>query len=287
MNISMLSGLAALGLATLPAISSTTLAEAVETPVSPAAITAAFSPGSASASASTSGQAPVSFQVVQIVTEDKLTLAGSWFAPRKKGQPVPGVVLVHDAGSDRSSMDGVADRLRKDGFAVVSVDLRGHGESASSDLDWSALDEGEQNAQWAFAQRDVNAAVNWLLAQNDVHSTRLTVVGHGAGCALAVRHMRDDENAIAVALIEPKAECFGFKVNRDLADLEGLPTYIVASREAGKQGTEAMVQEANSNSGDEPFVELWLTTPPILTSRKTASRVSGFLKEHALPKKGK
>ncbi len=274
MNISMLSGLAALGLATLPAFSSTTPAGAAETNVATATTVAA--------------PAPIAFEAVRIVTKDKLTLAGSWFAPRKKGQPVPGVVLVHDAGSDRSTMDGVADRLRKDGFAVVSVDLRGHGESASGDLDWSALDDGEQKAQWAFAQRDVNAAVDWLLSQDDVHSTRLTVVGHGAGCALAVRHMRDDENAIAVALIEPSAECFGFKVNRDLADLEGLPTYVVASREEGKQGTEAMVQEANSNSSDdEPFVELWLTQPPILTGRKTAARVSGFLKEHALPKKGK
>lgn len=229
---------------------------------------------------------PDSGEAVEVTTKDKQTLKASWYAPRKKNRQVPGVMLVHDAGADRFSMNSLAERLQKDGFAVLSLDLRGHGESKTEELDWSALDEDARKAQWAYAQRDVDAGVRWLLSQDNVHSTRLTLVGHGAGCALAVRHMRDDDNAIAVALLEPSPESFGFEVDKDLIDLEGLPTYVVAPRDA-EEATEAMVSEANSLAGGDPFVELWLTRPPILEDRKTAAKVSNFLELHAFPKKGK
>jgi len=224
---------------------------------------------------------------VEIATKDHLKIVASWYAPRKKGRPVPGVLLIHDANSDRRSMRVLAERIHKDGLAVLSIDLRGHGQSKTKNLDWAKMDPSEQAAQWAFAQRDVDAAVDWLLAQKNVHSTRLALVAHAAGCALAVRHARDDENTVAVALIEPPQKCYGFDVKADILDLEGLPTYIVAPRGSSEHATEAMVQAANSVSGGNPFIELWLKRPPVLEDRKTASRVSSFLLQHAMPKKGR
>ena len=290
MNITLLpgplrAGLVALCCAALP-LSASGISVAAEANASSPAVPTPLLPSVAGALDSTRG-AKGDCQTVEITTEDKLKLKASWYPPRKKGRPVPGVVLIHDAGADRSTMGIIAERLRKDGFAVIAVDLRGHGESKTDDLDWNQLAEDEQKAQWAFAQRDVDATVDWILAQDNVHSTRLALVGHGAGCALAVRHMRDDDNAVAVALIEPRPKSYGFEVHKDLVDLEGLPTYVVAPRDAEQESTEAMVEEANSLAGGDPFVELWLTRPPVLEDRKTAKKVSNFLKLHAMPKKGR
>ena len=282
MKASMLSGLTALCIATLPAVATT--------PAPTAEPSGEAATKSSSAPAFVPPARPLVLldaEEVELKTRDKLTLKASWYEPRKKKRQTPGVVLVHDAGADRASLDVLATRLQKEGFAVLSVDLRGHGGSKTEALDWDKLNDEDRKAQWAFAQRDVDAAVDWLLDQDNVHSTRLSLVGHGAGCALAVRHMRDDDNAVAIALIEPSPKVFGFEVDKDLVDLEGLPTYVVAPRDGDEEGTKAMVEEANSISGGDPFVELWLTRPPILEDRKTAAKVSGFLEQHAMPKKGK
>ncbi len=187
-------------------------------------------------------------EAVRLTTRDKLSLAASYFAPRTRGDSkVPGVLLVHDAGSSRESVASLALYLQRKGYGVLTLDLRGHGESAGKELDWSKLDEKGRQSAWAFAARDLDAAASYLLKRKEVHAANLSIVGVGAGGALALRHAMDDDATRAVVLIDPPAEVYGFDMTEGIADLGGLPTLVVASKDCRDraQGMQADAQEAN------------------------------------------
>lgn len=227
---------------------------------------------------------------IVLTTDDKLSLVGTWWAPRAK-QGTPGALLIHDAGGQRRDLAEYGERLHKMGFAVLSVDLRGHGESAGQELDWSELDGPARERAWAFATRDLKAGAEFLRAQKSVHSASLVVIGYGSGTTLAARHAVRDENVRAVALLAPPTEpaaMFGFQLAKDLDDLGGLPTYVSVSRE-GRDAIQAMAEAGQKSNGGVEFITISvLKGAPIdlLTDSKEASELGRWLKEKAFPSKG-
>jgi len=221
---------------------------------------------------------------VEIETSDGLKLFGSFYEPKRRS---PAAVLVHNAGADREELAAIAARLYKQGFGVLTFDIRGHGESKCAKADWESFDESGRKKLWAQGMRDIRAAADWILEQKSIHSTSLSLVGHGSGCALVTRHAKEDENVISLTLLAPREEDMGFDVRGDLEILNGLPTYVVTPR---KNGAEKMVQEANALAGDQPYIELFLATPKaanVLDDRKVPNRVSSWMKDIARPRKGR
>jgi dienelactone hydrolase len=247
-----------------------------------AALAAPFLAGEAAAMLGSGRLAP---EVVRIKTGDGQALEGSFYKPG--AGRAQAVILVHDAGADRSQLEPVADKLSKQGFGVLTLDLRGHGASKTARLDWDKLSEAEKKGIWSFTPRDLDAAAEWLLGQPTIHSTSLSLVGYGAGCAIAVRHARSDENVVCMALLAPNAEDYGFDVRADIQTLEGLPTFVVTAKD---DEAERMALEANASSSGNPYVELFfspakLSTP--LDDKALPARVSSWLADKAMPKRGR
>lgn len=86
---------------------------------------------------------------VALHTSDGILLQG-WYAPGL-APGVPGIVVAHGLGANRSDVLPIAVWLHAAGFAVLSVDFRGHGESGDG-----AVSFGYREA------RDVRAAVDEL-----------------------------------------------------------------------------------------------------------------------------
>jgi dienelactone hydrolase len=185
----------------------------------------------AASPAQASSKAAPEVEPVRLVASDDVELRGDYYPPYKGQDRAPAVLLIHDAGADRTVYAAFAERLQRKGLGVLAIDLRGHGQSADEDNAWEGLDEAKRTSQWTYALRDVEAAAQWLSDRRELHASNLTLVGHGAGAALALRQAGRDERVRAGILIEPKLESFGFELADDLADVEGLPLQIVASRE--------------------------------------------------------
>jgi len=235
----------------------------------------------AAAAASSNKSAPP--ENVEIKTNDGVKLAASFYKPSERA---PAVLVLHDAGGSRAQVEPFAERLQKQGFGVLTVDLRGHGGSKTDKLDWDKLSEDEKKSTWSFAPRDVDAAAAWVLAQQNIHSTSLSILGVGSGCALAVRHAKNDENVVSLALLAPHTQDFGFDVRADIKALAGLPTFLAAPKD---DEAERMAIDANTSSGN-PFVEFVLAPAKgttVLEDKKLPMRVAAWLGEKALPKKGK
>ena len=99
------------------------------------------------------GLPPSGFEPVTLQTADNLTLA-AWYARPKNGSAV---ILMHGAGGSREAVREVAEFLAANGFGVLALDMRGHGQS-----------EGDTNRFGWLGSRDVQAAVSYLEEQEDV-----------------------------------------------------------------------------------------------------------------------
>lgn len=214
---------------------------------------------------SPASSAPLAARVVSGVerveiaaSDDKRPLIGSFWAPKTSGSNVaPGVVLVHQPGRNREDLVEIAVRLHKQGFAVLSIDLRGHGESVGHDKPWTEVSEEEQARIWTFAVRDVKGSAAWLQKQPGVHSSNVSLVGDRGGCTLVVRHATRDENVRAIVLVDPPREQMGFNLARDLEVLAGLPTLIAASKDTQTSAQAIADESAKANDGLK-YVEIAL-----------------------------
>ena len=117
-------------------------------------------------------------RVVDIETYDGTVLKGTYFAAAKPG---PGVLLFHQSNRTRTSWDDVARQLAAAGMHVLSVDVRGHGDTGGKFDNWSGAKWKEARKQWWPV--DLNAAFEFLVSQAGV--TR-DVVGIGGAGLLGV-----------------------------------------------------------------------------------------------------
>lgn len=224
--------------------------------------------------------------------EDKRALVGSFWAPKAaSGQIAPGVVLVHQPGGKRDDLAEVAARLHKQGFAVLALDLRGHGESVGKDKPWTELTEEEQTRTWAFALRDLRGGAAWLAKQSGVHSSNVCMVGDRAGCTLVVRHATRDETVRALVLLDPPREQLGFNLAKDIEALAGLPTLIAATKES-QSSAQAIAAEGEKANDGMKYIEIAVfkgvavSTPTEIDKNLTA-QIAKFLADKAMLKKAK
>jgi len=223
-------------------------------------------------------------------SDDKRTVVGSFWAPKSSGGAIaPGVVLVHQAGGSREDMTEVAVRLQKQGFAVLAIDLRGHGESVGADKPWSEQSEDEQTKSWTFALRDVKGAAAWLQKQHGIHSSNVSLLGDRAGCTLVVRHATRDENVRAIVLLDPPREQMGFNLAKDIETLAGLPTLIAASKDTQSNAQAIADESAKANDGLK-YIEIAVFKGVSMTSeidKNLPSQIAKFLADKTMPKKAK
>ncbi|UCD29069.1 MAG: alpha/beta hydrolase, partial [Planctomycetota bacterium] len=114
---------------------------------------------------------------VTFVAEDEITIVGTYTSPnlrKKKNEKAPIAILLHMYNSDKSAFDPLIPYLHKAGFAVLAIDMRGHGESQSA-----------RNSFGVYERRDVLGAVEWL-SDTGYEPGDIGVLGISIGGAAAI-----------------------------------------------------------------------------------------------------
>ena len=225
---------------------------------------------------------------VDISVSSELSLKASFYVPKGE-ERAPAALLIHDAGSNRASLADLAESMWKEGYAVMTLDLRGHGESINKDVgDYKLLEtDKERESLWAFATRDIEQSARWLRSDKRVHSSNLSVVGVGAGTALAVRQASRDENVRTVTLLNPKAKVLGFDLVADMHEIEGLPTFFYATKES-KDQVEALAKSIQEELSAEFIACSTLKAKKdaeILADKKLARTLTRSLSDLTFPQK--
>lgn len=244
-------------------------------------------PSTAPGTRPSTGTAAPDCEAIQLRTQDEQRLAASFFPPRGRREArSPAAILVHDAGRSRSDMVELAGALQKRGFAVLTLDLRGHGESRTDEVAFLPDDAGAAERLWAFTLRDLESAASFLRSRSEVHASNLSLVGVGAGAAIAARHAVRDGNARAVVLISPREENLGFNLLADVKGLGGLPTLILAGRDQ-KPGADRLAEAGNSAEGLQYIEVAVLRTNGIgiLTDARLPREVTRHLQDNVAAKR--
>jgi alpha-beta hydrolase superfamily lysophospholipase len=114
---------------------------------------------------------------VTFITEDNITITGNYWDGGENT-----ILLLHMMPAVKESWNTFADILHKQGWSVLAIDERGHGESTKSGtLDYAKFSDTEQQQKIL----DVRAAHNWLVSNN---RNLTAIVGASIGANLALQH---------------------------------------------------------------------------------------------------
>lgn len=151
-----------------------------------------------------------------VLAADGTTLVGSYYPPATA--PAPAVLLLHMTGGQKEDWAFLATRLQEAGYAVMALDLRGHGESSGT-VDWTtAPDDGER--AWVA-----------LATQREVDKQRTAIVGAGIGANLALAVAAAEPQVRAVALLSPLPDDQGVPSGEAISTYGERPLLIVVSEE--------------------------------------------------------
>jgi pimeloyl-ACP methyl ester carboxylesterase len=200
---------------------------------------------------------------MRVETRDGKVLIGDFYSPPAKKnaeERAPAALLLHGAGGNRTGFATLAEALARSGMAVLAIDLRGHGESATNEDSFQNLDEASRSNLWTFAVRDLQAAVQWLRDQPGVHGAALNLFGFAEGASLAAHYALADETVRSLTLLDPHSGAAFpspvFDLAEDLRQLEGLPLKLVSQR------THKAQLDALLTALDEPaWIEVELLKP--------------------------
>jgi pimeloyl-ACP methyl ester carboxylesterase len=108
---------------------------------------------------------------IRLRSADGVSLAGTYWPGN--APDAPGVLLIHGSDSSREAMAGNAAWLAGQGYAAMTVDLRGYGESDSA-----------RHSFGMFESRDAAAAFAWLKQRQK--GAQVAVIGGSLGGAAAL-----------------------------------------------------------------------------------------------------
>jgi len=148
------------------------------------------------------------------IAPDGAQLAVAYYPPIVR--PAPAVLLLHMLGRSKADWDSFACNLQKQGYAVMAMDLRGHGASTGP-VDWTKADD------------DTLAAWQVLSSRPEVDVTRTAIVGASIGSNLALIAGAAEPRVKAVVALSPGEDYMGLKPGDTIASFGVRPVLLVAS----------------------------------------------------------
>ena len=225
--------------------------EAASTPAEAASATAVPAPTEPAATPTPPATAlPEATSAVAVLTEER-TFEGANGLPLRAtltrpddDQPHPGVILLHMLNSRRGVWAdlGVSEALASDGFTVLALDMRGHGETGGA-MDWTLAEEDLQRVWEAFA------------ALPAVDAARTAVVGASIGANMALVTGANEPQVATAVLLSPGLDYRGVMTDDRIADWGTRPLLIVASNEDSYAADSAVALA--DLAGDTAVLELY------------------------------
>jgi acetyl esterase/lipase len=164
---------------------------------------------------------------IEIQAADGVTLVGDLYNAELNVQ-TPAVLLMHMYNGQRGDWRSLIPALTAQGFRVVNVDLRGHGDS-SGKRDWQA------------AVTDVQAWLDWMHSQPSIVPEKIAIVGGSVGANLALVGCANDTDCVTAVALSPGLDYFGITTSEAVEPgLRQRSALILASRGDNPSGKDVV-----------------------------------------------
>lgn len=129
---------------------------------------------------------------VNFETTDGFSIYGTFYPGGGKA-----IILLHMLSRERSTWNSFAEKLNENGYTVLSIDLRGHGQSVIQN---GVTRTFSQFSDYDFQSMvmDVQAAKDFLVSRD---SSEIGLVGASIGANVALRHAAIEGNTEAVRVL--------------------------------------------------------------------------------------
>jgi len=166
---------------------------------------------------------------ITFTTEDGLIQVGTFYpAKDKKG---PAVILIHMLGGSRKDWKIAAEHLQKNGYAVLTFDLRGFGESITTrdgkKLDWETFTEEDYQKMI----KDVGSAVDFLTGQTGVDDKRIGIIGAALGANIGLNYaVMNGQNIKTIICVSANFNYQGIKTQDEVQAYGDRPAMFCCSK---------------------------------------------------------
>jgi pimeloyl-ACP methyl ester carboxylesterase len=185
---------------------------------------------------------------IQLRTADELTLTAHWY-PHVGSGGAPAVVLIHNQGWSQHAWQPMVLELHEAGFQVLTLDLRGHGESREATEEAYQSIRRRDNEPFHAMIHDVEAAVRWLTDTGKLPPERIALLGGAYGGNLAVWAGARNKKLGAVIAVSPSKYFFADPLVDHARDYASRPLFIIITKQyLGHGATE--IQKLNEDNAN-------------------------------------
>ena len=156
-----------------------------------------------------------SYETVNIPVEGTEVILNSWWMESQSKGPT--VIVLHGLTSSKYSPDMllVAGMLYNNGFNVLAIDMRDHGDSTCEDGYHSA---GQKESD------DVVASLNWLINEKEIPASKIGIYGSSLGALVGLLTPVKSNNFQALAVVDAP---FDFEtLVREEMEYQGFPPLL-------------------------------------------------------------
>jgi alpha-beta hydrolase superfamily lysophospholipase len=145
-----------------------------------------------------------------------MDLVGTVYYPQNHAPKWPAVILIHMLHGDRSQWEEFPEQLSEAGYAVLSIDLRGHGASGGA-------------VDWELAIEDLQQVWNEFTSKEEIDPERTAFIGASIGANLSLIASSNEPSVRTAILLSPGLSYAGVETEQAMEKLGDKPVLIAAS----------------------------------------------------------
>lgn len=156
---------------------------------------------------------------VDLLTSDGVSLRAYYYPPLDLESETHTLLLLHGAYEDQRSWNAFEELAQEEGYAVFTLDLRGHGQSGGEKTFDESMD------------LDVEAALDWLINSTNANLPQLILMGESLGASLALRAAARHPEIPAVVLLSPGMQLWEISINEAILNYGSRPLLLVSAEQ--------------------------------------------------------
>jgi len=169
---------------------------------------------------------------VELTASDGVVLVGTCRVPKLEGDAkAPGVLFLHPMRGKRQDWGSLLAELLRRGYALLAMDLRGHGESTKGKEGKVYDHRSFEPSEFPAMVGDAEAALAYLKGRPGVDSERIAIVGASIGANAALNAAAKDPAVKSLVLLSPGLEYHQIKTEPAMEQYGSRSVLLVASHE--------------------------------------------------------